>query len=57
MFELLNNILEKMRSEQKQPFVSALTEDIHVLPDFHGNRYVLLTDNAFLCCSNDDSSK
>ncbi|KAF7838058.1 FGGY carbohydrate kinase domain-containing protein isoform X1 [Senna tora] len=38
LFELLNKILEKMTSEQNHPFVAALTEDIHVLPDFHGNR-------------------
>ncbi|XP_028775380.1 FGGY carbohydrate kinase domain-containing protein isoform X2 [Neltuma alba] len=38
VFELLNKILEKLMSEQNHPFVAALTEDIHVLPDFHGNR-------------------
>lgn len=45
MFELLNKILEKMMSEQNQPFVAALTVDIHVLPDFHGNRCVF-TDKS-----------
>ncbi|KAI9126108.1 hypothetical protein K1719_003526 [Acacia pycnantha] len=38
VFELLNKILEKLMSKQNHSFVSALTEDIHVLPDFHGNR-------------------
>ncbi|XP_054806367.1 uncharacterized protein LOC129309049 isoform X2 [Prosopis cineraria] len=38
VFELLNKILEKLLSEQNHPFVAALTEDTHVLPDFHGNR-------------------
>ncbi|GLT80393.1 hypothetical protein SLA2020_518340 [Shorea laevis] len=38
VFELLNNMLESMMSEMKCPFIAALTEDIHVLPDFHGNR-------------------
>lgn len=28
-----------MVHELKIPFLSALTEDTHVLPDFHGNRY------------------
>ncbi|KAF9612867.1 hypothetical protein IFM89_004283 [Coptis chinensis] len=38
MFELLNNILESMTRDLNVPFLSALTEDVHVLPDFHGNR-------------------
>ncbi|KAH7671758.1 FGGY carbohydrate kinase pentulose kinase protein [Dioscorea alata] len=38
LFELLNKILESMVHEVKVPFLSALTENIHVLPDFHGNR-------------------
>ncbi|KAJ1433508.1 FGGY carbohydrate kinase, pentulose kinase [Sesbania bispinosa] len=38
MFELMNKLLETMMTEQKLSFVAALTEDLHVLPDFHGNR-------------------
>ncbi|KAJ4953932.1 hypothetical protein NE237_030764 [Protea cynaroides] len=38
IFELLNRILESMMDDLKAPFLSALTKDIHVLPDFHGNR-------------------
>ncbi|KAK1323102.1 hypothetical protein QJS10_CPA02g01463 [Acorus calamus] len=38
LYELLNRILESMAHELKVPFVAALTEDVHVLPDFHGNR-------------------
>ncbi|XP_059459981.1 uncharacterized protein LOC132189317 [Corylus avellana] len=38
VFELLNEILETMMLDLKHPFLAALTEDIHVLPDFHGNR-------------------
>ncbi|WVZ10752.1 hypothetical protein V8G54_015282 [Vigna mungo] len=46
VFELLNKMLETMRVEQNLSFVAALTEDVHVLPDFHGNRY-LVTNNSF----------
>ncbi|KAL5549070.1 hypothetical protein UlMin_004301 [Ulmus minor] len=38
VFELLNQKLETMRHDLKLPFVAALTEETHVLPDFHGNR-------------------
>ncbi|GAV59607.1 FGGY_N domain-containing protein/FGGY_C domain-containing protein [Cephalotus follicularis] len=38
VFDLLNNMLESMMHELKSPFLAALTTDIHVLPDFHGNR-------------------
>ncbi|KAJ0984228.1 hypothetical protein J5N97_002584 [Dioscorea zingiberensis] len=38
LYELLNRTLESMVHEMKVPFLSALTESIHVLPDFHGNR-------------------
>ncbi|KAF6142099.1 hypothetical protein GIB67_037017, partial [Kingdonia uniflora] len=37
-FELLNKMLESMMNESKAPFLAILTEDLHVLPDFHGNR-------------------
>ncbi|KAK6159120.1 hypothetical protein DH2020_006434 [Rehmannia glutinosa] len=38
IFELLNEILESVKQEVGSPFLAALTTDIHVLPDFHGNR-------------------
>ncbi|XVE98738.1 hypothetical protein REPUB_Repub03eG0133900 [Reevesia pubescens] len=38
LFLLLNYMLESMMQEIQCPFIAALTEDIHVLPDFHGNR-------------------
>ncbi|XP_050217991.1 uncharacterized protein LOC126668829 [Mercurialis annua] len=38
LFELLNKILKTMVDDLKAPFLAALTQDIHVLPDFHGNR-------------------
>uniref|UniRef100_A0A0E0JWA5 Carbohydrate kinase FGGY C-terminal domain-containing protein n=1 Tax=Oryza punctata TaxID=4537 RepID=A0A0E0JWA5_ORYPU len=38
IYELLNKILLSMAHEQNIAFVSSLTQDIHVLPDFHGNR-------------------
>ncbi|CAL1415083.1 unnamed protein product [Linum trigynum] len=38
IFALLNSILKTMMQERKSPFVAALTENTHVLPDFHGNR-------------------
>ncbi|KAK8916512.1 hypothetical protein KSP39_PZI022321 [Platanthera zijinensis] len=38
VYDLLNAILEAIALEVKVPFLAALTEEIHVLPDFHGNR-------------------
>ncbi|KAG5563720.1 hypothetical protein RHGRI_000053 [Rhododendron griersonianum] len=38
LFQLLNKILESMMHGMGSPFLAALTDDIHVLPDFHGNR-------------------
>lgn len=38
VFELLNKLLETIMTEQNQSFIGALTEYLHVLPDFHGNR-------------------
>lgn len=35
---LMNEILESMKQEIGSPFLAALTKDIHMLPDFHGNR-------------------
>jgi len=41
VFSLLNKMLESMAQEKNPPFLSALTKDLHILPDFHGNRYAL----------------
>lgn len=38
MFDILNKLLENLVVDLKSPFLAALTEDIHILPDFHGNR-------------------
>nr|ATG70953.1 FGGY family of carbohydrate kinase [Thuja plicata] len=38
LYELLNRTLESMALEIKAPFVASLSKDVHVLPDFHGNR-------------------
>ncbi|KAB2600179.1 hypothetical protein D8674_010450 [Pyrus ussuriensis x Pyrus communis] len=38
LFELLKKLLDTMMHDLKRPFVASLTEDMHVLPDFHGNR-------------------
>ncbi|EPS63469.1 hypothetical protein M569_11311, partial [Genlisea aurea] len=38
VFELLNETLELMKREVGSPFLAALTKEIHILPDFHGNR-------------------
>ena len=50
MFELLNKLLETMMTELNKSFVAALTEDLHVLPDFHGNRYLVTNKNFPLLC-------
>eukprot|EP00257_Ricinus_communis_P022192 XP_015581850.1 FGGY carbohydrate kinase domain-containing protein-like isoform X1 [Ricinus communis] len=38
LFELLNNKLRTIIDDIKAPFLAALTQDVHVLPNFHGNR-------------------
>ncbi|XP_022153376.1 FGGY carbohydrate kinase domain-containing protein isoform X2 [Momordica charantia] len=38
VFDILNKLLESLMLDMKSPFLAALTEDIHLLPDFHGNR-------------------
>lgn len=38
VYEMLNTVLDSLSSDREVPFRSALTKDIHVLPDFHGNR-------------------
>lgn len=42
IFDLLNEMLESMKQAEGSPFIAALTNDIHILPDFHGNRYSAL---------------
>ncbi|CAH9086011.1 unnamed protein product [Cuscuta epithymum] len=46
VFELLNKILESMKNDVGAPFTAALTDDIHVLPDFHGNRSPIADPNS-----------
>ncbi|KAJ7537403.1 hypothetical protein O6H91_11G004900 [Diphasiastrum complanatum] len=46
IFELLNGILEKLAADPAVPFLGALTKDLHVLPDFHGNRSPLADPKA-----------
>lgn len=41
LFQMLNDLLANIMSERGIPFIAALTSDLHVLPDFHGNRYML----------------
>ncbi|KAG9148737.1 hypothetical protein Leryth_013423 [Lithospermum erythrorhizon] len=38
IFQLLNEILEHMKQDSGSPILASLTHDMHVLPDFHGNR-------------------
>ncbi|CAM6107179.1 unnamed protein product [Calypogeia fissa] len=38
VYEILNNSLDNLSTDSGVPFRSALTQDVHVLPDFHGNR-------------------
>lgn len=48
VFELLNNILKSMAQEDTSspPFVAALTSEMHILPDFHGNRSPVADPNS-----------
>jgi FGGY-family pentulose kinase len=47
VFELLNNILKSMaQDDTSSPFVAALTSDMHILPDFHGNRSPVADPNS-----------
>ncbi|KMT03342.1 hypothetical protein BVRB_8g198780 [Beta vulgaris subsp. vulgaris] len=46
VFALLNKMLESMMQELNSPFLAVLTKDLHVLPDFHGNRSPTADPNA-----------
>lgn len=35
---MLNDLLAQLMRDTGAPFIAALTSDLHVLPDFHGNR-------------------
>ncbi|KAK4793036.1 hypothetical protein SAY86_023471 [Trapa natans] len=59
LFELLNKMLERMVRDQNSPFLAALTRNMHVLPDFHGNRSPLADPSAkgVICGLSLDSSE
>lgn len=38
IYELLNARLDTLAKERKLPYPAALTQDLHIQPDFHGNR-------------------
>jgi FGGY-family pentulose kinase len=38
IYELLNARLDSLAEGERAPFPAALTRDLHILPDFHGNR-------------------
>ncbi|GMH23270.1 hypothetical protein Nepgr_025113 [Nepenthes gracilis] len=59
VFELLNKDLESMMRELNSPFLAALTKDMHVLPDFHGNRSPLAdpTSRGIICGLTLDASE
>ncbi|PON55972.1 Carbohydrate kinase, FGGY-related [Parasponia andersonii] len=59
IFELLNKTLESMMLDLKLPFLASLTEEIHVLPDFHGNRSPIADPKAkgMLCGLTLDTSE
>ncbi|CAD7003040.1 unnamed protein product [Ceratitis capitata] len=45
IYTYLNNLLEKMCSERKCGDICYLTKDLHVWPDFHGNRSPIADPN------------
>lgn len=59
LFHLLNKILESSMHDLGSPFLAALTGDIHVLPDFHGNRSPIADPKAkgMVCGLTLDSSE
>ncbi|KAG9455963.1 hypothetical protein H6P81_000471 [Aristolochia fimbriata] len=58
-YDLLNKTLEMMVEDSNAPFLSALTEDLHVLPDFHGNRSPIAdpTSKGIICGLTLDASE
>ncbi|PWA67203.1 FGGY family of carbohydrate kinase [Artemisia annua] len=59
LFQMLNDLLANMMSQRGIPFIAALTSDLHVLPDFHGNRSPIADPNAkgIICDLNLDTSE
>ncbi|KAK9076822.1 hypothetical protein SSX86_005156 [Deinandra increscens subsp. villosa] len=59
LFQMLNNLLVQMMPDMGTPFIAALTADLHVLPDFHGNRSPIADPNAkgMVCGLNLDTSE
>ncbi|XP_017475035.1 PREDICTED: FGGY carbohydrate kinase domain-containing protein [Rhagoletis zephyria] len=45
IYTYLNNLLEKMAKERKYEDICYLTKDLHVWPDFHGNRSPIADPN------------
>ncbi|XP_078443617.1 FGGY family of carbohydrate kinase isoform X2 [Wolffia australiana] len=46
LYEFLNRKLKSMAEDLNVPFISFLTEDMHLLPDFHGNRSPMADPNS-----------
>ncbi|KAI3709120.1 hypothetical protein L2E82_38879 [Cichorium intybus] len=46
LFQMLNELLADIMRDTSAPFIAALTSDLHVLPDFHGNRSPIADPNA-----------
>ncbi|XP_076909778.1 uncharacterized protein LOC143567195 [Bidens hawaiensis] len=46
LIQMLNDLLTQMTRDMGTPFIAALTADLHVLPDFHGNRSPVADPNA-----------
>ncbi|KAL8265187.1 hypothetical protein R6Q59_023317 [Mikania micrantha] len=59
LFQMLNNLLLQMMHDIGTPFIAALTADLHVLPDFHGNRSPIADPNAkgMICGLNLDTNE
>nr|XP_043627859.1 FGGY carbohydrate kinase domain-containing protein isoform X2 [Erigeron canadensis] len=59
LFQMLNDLLAQMMRDMDSPFIAALTADLHILPDFHGNRSPIADPNAkgMICGLNLDTSE
>ncbi|XP_024959289.1 FGGY carbohydrate kinase domain-containing protein isoform X1 [Cynara cardunculus var. scolymus] len=59
LFQMLNKLLEQMMHDMDTPFIAALTADLHILPDFHGNRSPIADPKAkgMICGLNLDSNE